>query len=610
MATKTQRQQTLEKQIVRLERRLSRLKSKSDRFTRLRLVLCLTGTALGIAVYYLVHPTPGWALLAATLAAFNMVAFFHRKLHRSIRQHTIWLRIKRTQHARLTLNWQDIPLPDLRGPSKHHPFALDLDIAGETSLHQLLNMAISRDGSQRLLAWLTDTAPEREVIERRQRLVKELAPMTRFREKLLLDFALVSEEQFEGMKLLTYLQKRQLPRAFGRVLWTALALTGATLVLFGLSSLGLVPSVWIGSFGIYVTLYFFSQPYFDTLLHDAVFISEELNKLKVILKFLESNAYYNKPALRNLCRPFLDPHHRPSKLLTRISWVNWTVGLRMNPLMRIILNAPLPWDFLVAQRIDRLKREIADSLGEWLHTIFELEALVSLANFAYLNPQATYPEITDHGKSDLVLEVNDIGHPLIPEESKKRNNFAIGDAGAIVLITGSNMSGKSTFLKTIGINLSLAAAGGAVDARGFRTRLFRLFTCIQINDSVTDGFSFFYSEVKRLRALLDACRQDDPRPVFFLIDEIFKGTNNRERLIGSRSYIRELARLPGLGIITTHDLELTQLADTIAQLENHHFREEIKNGRMKFDYRIRSGPCPTTNALKIMQLEGLPVAEA
>jgi DNA mismatch repair ATPase MutS len=179
--------------------------------------------------------------------------------------------------------------------------------------------------------------------------------------------------------------------------------------------------------------------------------------------------------------------------------------------------------------------------------------------------------------------------------------------GSFVLITGSNMSGKSSFLRTIGVNLVLAYAGGPVNADSFECGLFRVFSTIRINDSLTEGFSYFYAEVRRLKALLDALNADDALPLFFLIDEIFKGTNNRERLIGSQAYLRALAGGHGMGVVTTHDLELVQLADEIPQLRNYHFREEVVNGQMQFDYRLRPGPSPTTNALKIMRLEGLPV---
>ena len=200
-----------------------------------------------------------------------------------------------------------------------------------------------------------------------------------------------------------------------------------------------------------------------------------------------------------------------------------------------------------------------------------------------------------------------LGHPLIPADEKVCNDFSLMQQGTLVIITGSNMAGKSSFLRTLGVNLALAYAGGPVNADHLETGLFRLFSTIRVSDSVTDGFSYFYAEVRRLKALLDALEAEHPYPLFFLIDEIFKGTNNRERLIGSRAYIRALVGRNGMGLISTHDLELVQLADEIPQVRNAHFREEVVDGRMVFDYRLRPGPCPTTNALKIMQLEGLPV---
>jgi DNA mismatch repair ATPase MutS len=205
------------------------------------------------------------------------------------------------------------------------------------------------------------------------------------------------------------------------------------------------------------------------------------------------------------------------------------------------------------------------------------------------------------------VAASELGHPLLNPASKVCNDFELDHDRRIVILTGSNMAGKSTFLRTVGVNLVLAYAGAPVNAKSLRTSLFRIFTCIKVSDSVQDGLSYFYAEVKRLQALLAATEVDDPLPVLFLIDEIFRGTNSRERLIGSRSYIRTLAQGTPVGLVATHDLELIKLGDEIDGVVNQHFREEVREGRMVFDYRLRPGPCPTTNALTIMRLEGLPV---
>jgi DNA mismatch repair ATPase MutS len=170
------------------------------------------------------------------------------------------------------------------------------------------------------------------------------------------------------------------------------------------------------------------------------------------------------------------------------------------------------------------------------------------------------------------------------------------------------MSGKSTFLRTIGINLCLAQAGGPVCARSFEWTWSRLACCIRVDDSLDAGLSFFYAEVKRLKAILETTQDSTAPPTLFLIDEIFKGTNNRERLIGSQAYITALSQGNGFGLVSTHDLELADLEPAVPRLVNAHFQETVSNGALEFDYQLRPGPCPTTNALRIMELEGLPIS--
>ena len=171
------------------------------------------------------------------------------------------------------------------------------------------------------------------------------------------------------------------------------------------------------------------------------------------------------------------------------------------------------------------------------------------------------------------------------------------------------MSGKSTFLRTVGINLCLAQSGGPVCAKTFSWTRLRLFCCIRVTDVLDEGLSYFYAEVKRLKVILDALQDTNPFPVLFLIDEIYRGTNNRERLAGSEAFLQALHHNRGLGIISTHDLELTRLAENNGHIRNAHFQESVQEGTLHFDYRLRTGPCPTTNALRIMAQEGLPVPQ-
>jgi DNA mismatch repair ATPase MutS len=278
--------------------------------------------------------------------------------------------------------------------------------------------------------------------------------------------------------------------------------------------------------------------------------------------------------------------------------------IRENPIVRIIVNIIFPYDIFFAGKLIHVRSGIEENIGLWIEKLNEFECYLSLSNFAFINPDYVYPELS---RSRNLFDASGIGHPLIKRESKVSNDFSLSKENEIVIITGSNMSGKSTFLRAAGMNLCLAYAGAPVNADKFTISLYELFTCIKVTDSVIDGISYFYAEVRRLKQLLDELEKDTGPQTFFLIDEIFKGTNNKERLAGSRAFIKRLSELEGTGFISTHDLELVNLESEVSSIENYHFKEEIVNGKMEFDFKIHKGPCPTTNALKIMEMSGLPV---
>ncbi len=605
---RSSRQKAIQNQIKRIERRLAHFQSLSKKFSWYRLLIFLIGVVAVFITALWVSEALSWMLLALFFIVFNIIAFFHRRLERGIRRHQIYSEIIKNHLARMNLDWDRIPDPNLNLPCSDLPFEIDLDITGKRSLHQLIDISVSKEGSQQLADWLLQKEPDFERIEKHQRIIRELIPLARFRNKLLLNFHLVSQAQLEGRKLLTWLQGESLSSKITRQLFISIGFIFINIGLFLWQQLGGNRPYWILSLLAYLLFYLNNhkllQQFFETIFH----LDDELAKFRQILKYLETYPYGEKKYLKQLCEPFLVKDKLPSRQLRKVKLATTAIGLRMNPILGIILNILLPWDFLFAARILRYRNEVGKLLPQWLKIWAELEAMISLAIFGYLNPEFNFPEIvTDQKGNGAILEAKNLGHPLIPFEQKVCNDFSLNRSGEIFIITGSNMSGKSTFLKTIGVNLCLAYAGSVVNASRFHSILFRIFTSIKINDSIVDGFSFFYAEVKRLRGLLDALHQHHPFPLFFLIDEIFKGTNNRERLIGSRSYLQALVGGNGAGLIATHDLELIKLADQFGEISNYHFREEVQNGKMVFDYKLHPGPCPTTNALKIMKMEGLPI---
>jgi ABC-type multidrug transport system fused ATPase/permease subunit len=612
---KQERIALLERQTARVQKHRALLDRRSNRYSWVRVTIFFGGLLISVAAGFLASWWIGVVLACAALLAFAIVVHFHGKIERSLNRHTLWLHIKTTHVARMRLDWRHIPDAPAFQPQANHPFEIDLDISGPRSIHQVLNTAVSHEGSQRLHDWLLDTELDLTAIRERQELVRELTPLTRFRDRLTLNSLRASKrinEQLEGNRLLNWLNRQSPAEPLLPLLIVSAALNALTIALFALSLLAHFPQYWILSLLSAIVFFYVMAGRRGDTLEDADYLSYALATLGAIFGYLEKYPYGEHRRLKKLCAPFFqDRALRPSVLLRDTARIAGVATLSKNGLLQLILNALLPWDISWACLLSRYKARVARSLPTWLDKWFELEALCSLATFAYLNPEYTLPEVMscDGEQQDgrALFVARELGHPLIPVEKKVTNDFALERMGEVVIITGSNMSGKSTFLRTLGVNLCLAFAGGPVNASTLRTVLFRIFTCIRVSDSVTDGYSYFYAEVRRLRALLSALEQNDVRPLFFLIDEIFKGTNNRERLIGSRAYVHALVGRNCLGAISTHDLELVRLADLLPQVENYHFREEVMDWRMVFDYRLRPGPCPTTNALKIMRMEGLPV---
>jgi ABC-type multidrug transport system fused ATPase/permease subunit len=613
---KQERIKLLERQIERLRLRADALIPLSNRYSWSRVAIFFIGLALSVLLVPLVAWWAGLTLFIVTVVAFSVVAHYHRKIDRGIAGYTLWMHIKEAHVARMKLDWEHIPSVEEPTARSEHPFEFDLDITGLHSIHRLLNTAISREGSQRLLDWLLQIVPDGQVIERRQALVRELAPLTRFRDRLILNSLQASgrrsEQHLEGQRLLRWLDQRGPTSALRPLLVVSTALNILTVLLLLLWTFAFLPSLWIYSAIAAAFLFFATGNARGDIFEDATYLRYGFRSLKKVFSYLETYPYSaSVPRLKALCEPFYTQHaSTPTALLKGTARISSAATLKNNGLLWILVNAFVPWDLYCAYKLDRYKDQLSKRLPVWLDTWYELEAVCSLASFAYLNPEYTLPEVVPCALAErepgALFNGSAMGHPLIAVEQKVTNSFAFNELGEVVIITGSNMAGKSTFLRTLGVNLCLAYAGAPVNAERLQTSLFRLFTCIRVTDSVTDGYSYFYAEVRRLHALLEAQKEPGQLPLFFLVDEIFKGTNNRERLIGSRSFVKALVGCNCVGLISTHDLELANLALSIAKVRNNHFREEVLDGQMVFDYILREGPCPTTNALKIMAMEGLP----
>jgi hypothetical protein len=550
-------------------------------------------------------------VLIVFIALFLTVAVYHNRLESRLHRLRLWKQIKLVHLARLRLDWPHIPARSSNAPD-HHPYAKDLDLVGPHSLLHLLDTTVSSHGQTRLVSWLLEQPPKPDQWLLRRRLVQELIPRSLFRDRLGLEAQLIGEQEINGRRLEAVLNHAVGFPHLTTILGIQILLAAATIGL-GLSALlDWLPNYWMWSFAAYAVLYFWTDQG-EELLEHAVGVHFELEKLGAVLGFVERHARPRHSALADLWEPLLAPGVNPPQLVRQAARILHAISVKAHPLIHLIVNAFCPWDLWFTYRLQRIQAQVAAQLPTWLDRLAEVEAASALATFAALHPSYRWPDPPTadpqrNGAQTKIL-VKELGHPLISETHRVSNDLSLETVGAVLLVTGSNMSGKSTFLRTLGINLCLAQAGAPVCAGLFEWTWVRLATCIRVDDSLEAGLSFFYAEVKRLKSLLDATTDRAQPPVFFLIDEIFKGTNNRERLIGSRSYITALSQGNGFGLVTTHDLELTDLDKTVPGLRNAHFQETVAAGALQFDYKLRPGPCPTTNALRIMELEGLPVSE-
>lgn len=607
-----------------LQRHIEQRRQLSNRYSWLRVVIFFGGLTLSAITFYTAPLWSSGTILLLSLFLFGLTVYLHQRVNHSLQRFQLLQGIKRTQVARIQRDWQQLPSPLQTELSYEHPFAADLDILGARSLHRLLDCAVTQAGRMRLLTWLTAaTPPSVETIAERQALVAELMSRSLLYERLTVEGQLLTQThsdpgtgeedtwEWRPDRLLTWLQTHQGAVNLQPWVWLLALLACLNWVLVAADLLGNWGAFWRISFVLYAVLQFWHGETIAATFHEAGSVRGELDQLMQIFRRLERYDFRRAPHLQRLCMPFQTTEIRPSYHLQRVARIAAATGVQGNPFIALLLNAIVPWGIFFAWQLNKEKAELNRLLPIWLECWAELEALSSLATFGQLNPHCTFPTVQQRAGTahDLLFSVTALGHPLLANAEKVRNDFHFAQLGTVVILTGSNMSGKSTFLKALALNLSLSFAGGPVDATTLQTPLLRLFTCIKVSDSVTDGISYFYAEVRRLKALLDALQQEHDIPLFYVVDEIFRGTNNRERLEGSRAYIRALAAEAGIGFVATHDLELVHLASDYAAILNYHFRDDIVDGRMDFDYQLRPGPSPTTNALKIMKHAGLPVGE-
>lgn len=577
------------------------LRSKYDRYSWVRLLVFLAGIGLAALLF-----TWQWVVASVFLLLFLGGFYQLMKWHLGIQadaEHAERLSAINAAELR-ALSHDFVGFPDgKRFLRNDHPNALDLDLFGPHSMFQASCRATTSIGQECLADYLLEPADVATIMER-QSAIAELQPMLDWRQNLQA-YGLETADDPQHLDLLkAWLGDPDLVR--GNRLWTLAS--------------QLAPWYFLVCFAIWVTLVPWSifvvmlLPIFIVLkkTNDEVglihlrtaYAMESLAAYSRILQYIE-NQTFKTDLLANLRSKLIESDRAASLHIGQLAYIIRQLNMRFNP-FAVVLNIGSLWDLRYVLRLEKWRSAHRDKLPGWFEALREMEALSSLANLWHNNPDWVLPLLNEKNHLEAVA----LGHPLIHPDKRRTNDFTMPTRGHIKLVTGSNMAGKSTFLRTVGLNVVLAQAGAPVCASKMSLSPMRVFTSMRTQDDLSESTSSFYAELKRLKVIIEAVKNADNQglPVFFLLDEILKGTNSVDRHTGSAALIRQLIWLRGGGIIATHDLELGRMeAESGGSVENLCMEVEIQDGQLFFDYKIKPGVSKSFNATLLMRQMGIEV---
>lgn len=541
--------------------------------------------------------TAAWLLVP--VAAFAALVLYHSSVRRARARAERAAAYYRQALARIEDRWIGQGQQGERFDVGHHIYAADLDLFGRGSLFELLSLARTQMGEDTLAQWLLSPACLEQIRER-QASVADLRERLDLREEV----ATLGEDAKVGVRpdsLLTWAESpNRLPHRW--LLWVALllpilAIAGAVVwsvrsfaapfLLIVLAEVGVIYSI---------------RRALAEAIHGTESAFRDLKLFAGLLLRIERGPF-SAPSLQELARRLASHTHPASETIARLSRIVDYSAARENPIVRL-LNTPLMYSVHVALAAQRWRRDHGKVVRGWVSAVGEFEALLSIAGYSYEHPEDPFPEFIEAGPA--AFTASELGHPLIPAAKCVRNSLSIDGETRVLLVSGSNMSGKSTLLRTVGINTVLAMAGAPVRARQLRLTPLQVGASIRVNDSLHEGSSRFYAEITRLREIYNLLERD--LPLLFLLDELLQGTNSKDRLIGAEGIVRAFVEQGAIGLVSTHDLALTDIGGLAAgTLRNVHFQDELMNGEMRFDFTLRPGVVTKSNGIELMRAIGLRV---
>jgi MutS domain V/MutS domain III len=591
--------QAVEEYAQRLKDRKVRLAQRERIHIRLgnvRLVLAFVAAGVAWESFKQHVFSPWWMLLP--LIAFIGVAACHSRVlrDRDLAQRAV--AFYQSSMARIEDRWTGTGQEGERFSDPHHVYAADLDLFGRGSLFELLSTARTRMGEETLAKWLLSPSTVHEIAERHAA-VRELRDQLNLRE----DLAVLGADAGVGVIPEALLRWAEAPNRMRppRMRWLSLilcilAIAGA--VVWGARG---IATPLLLTVVVEAILRYRLRNSLEEVLLSSEHVFRDLGLLSGVLARVERQAF-SAPRLKSLQGELLSHGITSSEAISRLKTIIDLSDSRRNMILGT-LDVPLMYSIQVAFAAERWRRAHSHAVGSWLRAIGEIEALICLSTYSYEHPGDPFPEFVQGAPC---FDATEIRHPLIPSGTCIPNNVRLLNGTRVLLISGSNMSGKSTLLRTVGLNAVLAMAGAPVRAERLRLTPVHVGASIRVNDSLQEGSSRFYAEITRLRKLFDLAGLQPP--LLFLLDELLQGTNSSDRRIGAEGVLCALLNRGAIGLVSTHDLALAEIDGTLnGQLHNVHFQEDFSNGRMTFDYKLREGVVTKSNGLALMRSIGLDV---
>lgn len=557
-------------------------------------------TVAGIALSWQENAL-AWGIAAIGITIFLITAKYHDSL---LRQRAVQ-EVKKT-FAERRLRVLDGDLSQQPKGERHidpsHPFTYDLDVFGRCSLYSMLDSTATPMGAGMLAHWLCNPLHTAESISTRQQAVRELAGMTELRTALYTAGAALDGDVEGGKRPMPDLE--QIP-SFRLPLWQRIAAYTAApvwLAVLILSIRDVLPGIavmWITIINLIIAGTANSRV---MKLHEWMTSSVSSLTARVNLFRHIENANFSSPLLTGLCESLESNGIPASRLIGEMASYLKSLDQRLNAAGFMIFNGTILWDLVIINKIDRWIGQHGSSLTRWQSVIGELDALSALATFSFENPDYVFADTDPNGTT--IMKAEGLGHPLIRRDRRVDNPLPPMNGHKFMIITGANMAGKSTYLRTVGINYLLAMIGAPVSAKSMTFTPMHLFTGLRTTDSLADGESYFFAELRRLQAVVKKASQG--HRLLILLDEILRGTNSADKQRGSLALVRKLVTLPVAGILATHDLALGALAEEYPDnVSAYCFEAEISGDNLTFDYRIRPGIARNLNAYFLMERMGI-----